>query len=329
MPPMWTVPLRVMAGFALAAGGDGPAPVRRSAPGGRVARGFAAGGDGVGAVARSGCPGHLAGVLGLLPGDAPGQALVGALGVVDVVEAVDPSPGGSAMESARGCRPGWRSRVWPKRSLSPVGGGPVGSAGGGFDAQGAHVPRPGGPVTPRRLGLRAAPLSAARAPGARPGRLRPCRRRRWPPDWSRPGRPGRPPPGGSGRPGAGQVTALRPPARTYSVASSCQQALGAGQVEPAPRRPRSLGRFGPGHPLLTEDPGQGRRRGRLEAHGGHLVVHADRTVVRSRAPPEPRAHRGPGREPDRAGGSGRHRGRRDRGSSTAAGPSSSARRRKT
>ena len=64
-------------------------------------------------------------------------------------------------------------------------------------------------------------------------------------------------------------------------------------------------------------------------HGGHLVVHADRTVVQSRAPPEPRAHRGPGREPDRAGGSGRHRGRRDRGSSTAAGPSSSARRRKT
>ena len=64
---------------------------------------------------------------------------------------------------------------------------------------------------------------------------------------------------------------LRPPARTYSVASSCQQALGAGQVEPAPRRPRSLGRFGPGHPLLTEDPGQGRRRGRLEAHGGRRL----------------------------------------------------------
>ena len=166
--------------------------------------------------------------------------------------------------------------------------------------------------------------------GARPGRLRPCRRRRWPPDWSRPGRPGRPPPGGSGRPGAGQVTALRPPARTYSVASSCQQALGAGQVEPAPRRPRSLGRFGPGHPLLTEDPGQGRRRGRLEAHGGHPCR---RALIgpwpRSRAPPEPRAHRGPGREPDRAGGSGRHRGRRDRGSPAAAGPSSSARRRKT
>ena len=44
--------------------------------------------------------------------------------------------------------------------------------------------------------------------------------------------------------------------------------VGGGVDEPAPRRPRSLGRFGPGHPLLTEDPGQGRRRGRLEAHGG-------------------------------------------------------------
>ena len=42
---------------------------------------------------------------------------------------------------------------------------------------------------------------------------------------------------------------------------------------------------------------------------------------RSRAPPEPRAHRGPGREPDRAGGSGRHRARRDRGPPAAAGPS--------
>ena len=79
------------------------------------------------------------------------------------------------------------------------------------------------------------------------------------------------------------TTALRPPARTYSVASSCQQALGAGQVEPAPGRPRSLGRLGPGHPLPTEEPGQPRRRGRLQAHGGHLVVHADRTVVQSRA----------------------------------------------
>ena len=73
--------------------------------------------------------------------------------------------------------------------------------------------------------------------------------------------------------------------------------VGGGVDEPAPRRPRSLGRFGPGHPLLTEDPGQGRRRGRLEAHGGHLVVHADRTVVQSRAL-QSRAHiEGPGANP--------------------------------
>ena len=138
----------------------------------------------------------------------------------------------------------------------------------------------GRPVTGRRLGPGAAPLSAARAPGARPGRLRPCRRRRWPPDWSRPGRPARPPPGGSGRPGAGQVTALAPAGQDVLAGIRARRrALGAGQVEPAPRRPRSLGRFGPGHPLLTEDPGQGRRRGRLQAHGGHLVVHADRTVA--------------------------------------------------
>ena len=42
-------------------------------------------------------------------------------------------------------------------------------------------------MTPRRLGPGAAPLSAARAPGARPGRPRPCRRRRWPPGWPSPG----------------------------------------------------------------------------------------------------------------------------------------------
>ena len=168
MPPMWTVPLRVMAGFALAAGGDGPAPVRRSAPGGRVARGFAAGGDGVGAVARSGCPGHLGGVPGLLRGDAPGQALVGALGVVDVVEAVD-----LLLELGDGVGQGLLVQVaeqgLAEALVLALGGGPVGSAGGGFDAQGAHVPRPGGPVTPRRLGLRAAPLSAARALGHAPG----------------------------------------------------------------------------------------------------------------------------------------------------------------
>ena len=138
MPPMWTVPLRVMAGFALAAGGDGPAPVRRSAPGGRVARGFAAGGDGVGAVARSGRPGHLGGVPGLLRGDTPGQALVGTLGVVDEVEAVylllklgDGGGQGLLVQVAE--------QGLVEALVLALGGGPVGSAGGGFDAQGAHV----------------------------------------------------------------------------------------------------------------------------------------------------------------------------------------------
>ena len=215
MPPMWTVPLRVMAGFALAAGGDGPAPVRRSAPGGRVARGFAAGGDGVGAVARSGCPGHLGGVPGLLRGDAPGQALVGALGVAGCGRSGRPVSRGLGDGVGQGLPARVAEQGLVEALVLALGGGPVGSAGDGFDAQGAHVPRPGGPVTGRRLGPGAAPLSAARAPGARPGRPRPCRRRRWPPDWSRPGRPGRPPPGGSGRPGAGRSPpCARRPGRT-------------------------------------------------------------------------------------------------------------------
>ena len=282
MPPMWTVPLRVMAGFALAAGGDGPAPVRRSAPGGRVARGFAAGGDGVGVVARSGCPGHLAGVLGLLPGDAPGQALVGALGVAGCGRSGRPVSRGLGDSVGQGL-PARVAEQGLAEALVVARGWWVcrGFAGGGFDARGAHAPRPGGAVTGRRLGPGAAPLSAARAPGARPGRPRPCRRRRWPPgrpspgatsqatarrqwsSWSRPGhrpcarRPGRTrrhpgPPAGVGG-GAGR-TGATPPSVSWTV-----------RPRPAPSRP--------------VDPGRPRRRGRLKAHGGHLVVHADRTVA--------------------------------------------------
>ena len=139
MPPMWTVLLRVMAGFALAAGGDGPAPVRRSAPGGRVARGFAAGGDGVGAVARSGCPGHLAGVLGLLRGDAPGQALVGALGVAGCGRSGRPVSRGLGDGVGQGLPARVAEQGLVEALVLALGGGPVGSAGGGFDAQGAHV----------------------------------------------------------------------------------------------------------------------------------------------------------------------------------------------
>ena len=139
MPPMWTVPLRVMAGFALAAGGDGPAPVRRSVPGGRVARGFAAGGDGVGVVARSGCPGHLAGVPGLLRGDAPGQALVGALGVAGCGRSGRPVSRGLGDGVGQGLPARVAEQGLVEALVLALGGGPVGSAGDGFDAQGAHV----------------------------------------------------------------------------------------------------------------------------------------------------------------------------------------------
>ncbi len=159
------------------------------------------------------------------------------------------------------------------------------------------MPRPGGAVTGRRLGPGAAPLSAARAPGALPGRPRPCRRRRWP--------PGRPSPGATREATARREWSswsrpdhrLAPAGQDVLGGVEPPAGVGGGVDEPAPRRPRSLGRFGPGHPLPTEDPGQPRRRGRLQAHGGHLVVHADRTVVQSRAL-QSRAHiEGPGANP--------------------------------
>ena len=75
--------------LALAGGTDGLVPMHPAPCGGVLLRVWASWGDGGGVVVRSGCLGHLGGVPGLLRGDAPGQALVGALGVVDVVEAVD------------------------------------------------------------------------------------------------------------------------------------------------------------------------------------------------------------------------------------------------
>ena len=75
--------------LAPAGGADGPAPAHPGPVGGVGFGGRARRGDGAGVVARSGRLGDLGGVPGLLRGDAPGQALVGALGVVDVVEAVD------------------------------------------------------------------------------------------------------------------------------------------------------------------------------------------------------------------------------------------------
>ena len=219
-------------------------------PAGASRAGSVGGGDGVGVVARSGRPGDLAGVLGLLRGDAPGRAGVGALGVAGCGRSGRPVSRGLGDSVGQGLPArvaeqglvealvvarGW----WACR----------GFGGGGFDARGAHAPRPGGPVTGRRLGPGAAPLSAARAPGARPGRPRPCRRRRWP--------PGRPSPGATS-----QATARRQwsswsrpghrlaPAGQDVLAGirARRRALGAGRVEPAPRRPRSLGRFGPAPP---------------------------------------------------------------------------------
>mgnify|MGYP000907843271 CR=1 FL=1 len=167
------------------------------------------------------------------------------------------------------------------------------------------MPRPGGAVSGRRLGPGAAPLSAARALGHAPGGYALVEDVDGRLAGHRPGRPVRPPPGASGRPGAGRSPpcARRPGRTRWRRAASRRWGRGRSN-----RRHAALGLLdgsAPPHPLLTEDPGQPRRRGRLKAHGGHLVVHADRTVVQSRAPPEPRAHRGPGREPDRAGGSGR------------------------
>ena len=181
------------------------------------------------------------------------------------------------MESARGCWSRWRSRVWPKRSLSPVGGGPVGSAGDGFDAQGAHVlHQAAGDSAPAGVEGRAVVGQQAlgHAPGGYAlvedvdGRLTGLAR----------GDQG-------GHRQAGVVVLeledhrLAPAGQDVLGGVELPAGVGGGVDEPAPRRPRSLGRFGPGHPLLTEDPGQPRRRGRLKAHGGHLVVHADRTAA--------------------------------------------------
>ena len=153
------------------------------------------------------------------------------------------------------------------------------------------------PVTPRRLGLRAAPLSVSRRWGT-PRAATPLSKTSmaaWPAI-------ARGDQGGHRQAGvvvlepARSPPCARRPGRTRRHPGPLA-GVGGGVDEPAPRRPRSLGRFGPGHPLLTEDPGQGRRRGRLEAHGGHLVVHADRTVVQSRAL-QSRAHiEGPGANP--------------------------------
>ena len=69
--------------IAMTGGTDGLVPMHPAPCGGVLLRVWASWGDGGGVVVRSGCLGHLGGVPGLLRGDAPGQALVGALGVVE------------------------------------------------------------------------------------------------------------------------------------------------------------------------------------------------------------------------------------------------------
>ena len=65
--------------------------------------------------------------------------------------------------------------------------------------------------------------------------------------------------------------------------SSCQQAFESGVDEPPPGRsgPPCWARRGPAS-LARKDPGQGRHRRRLQTHGDHLVVDADRPVVQAR-----------------------------------------------
>ena len=212
--------------LALSGGTDGLVPTHPAPCDGVWLRGRASWGDGGGVVVRSGCLGHLGGVPGLLRGDAPGQALVGALGVVDEVEAVylllklgDGGGQGLLVQVAE--------QGLVETLVLALGVGVVGLGGDGLDPQGAHVlHQASGDSAP--AGIESDAVVGHVGAEAPPGRLRLCRRRRWLPGWSRSRRPERPPPGGSGRPGAGAMTTLRPAVMTYSVASSCQQALGAG-----------------------------------------------------------------------------------------------------
>ena len=212
--------------LALAGGTDGLVPMHPAPCGGVLLRVWASWGDGGGVVVRSGCLGHLGGVPCLLRGDAPGQALVGALGVVDEVEAVylllklgDGGGQGLLVQVAE--------QGLVETLVLALGVGVVGLGGDGLDPQGAHVlHQASGDSAP--AGIESDAVVGHVGAEAPPGRLRLCRRRRWLPGWSRSRRPERPPPGGSGRPGAGAMTTLRPWVMTYSVASSCQQALGAG-----------------------------------------------------------------------------------------------------
>ena len=77
----------------------------------------------------------------------------------------------------------------------------------------------------------------------------------------------------------------------HALAASFQDVLGGVQLpagvrsgvdEPPPGRSGPLPGLGAGHVPGPEDPGQGRHRRRLQPHGDHLVVDADRPVVQAR-----------------------------------------------
>ena len=153
--------------LALPGGADGLVPMH-PAPSGGVRFGLRASwGDGVGVVVWSGRLGDLGGVPGLLRGDAPGQALVGALGVVDVVEAVD-----LLLKIGDGGGQGLLVQVAEQGLVEALvlalGGGVVGLGGDGFDPQGAHVLHQASD-TPPSAGAQGAAVVGHVGAEARPG----------------------------------------------------------------------------------------------------------------------------------------------------------------
>ncbi|ALC99597.1 hypothetical protein AM609_10540 [Actinomyces sp. oral taxon 414] len=103
MPPMWTVPLRVMVSSRSPLGAMG---LRRC--GGRRPAGASRAGSPPGVMGSVSWPGRGARATSVAsqaccPVMRPGRPGWGRWVLQGVVEAVDPSPGGSAMESASGC----------------------------------------------------------------------------------------------------------------------------------------------------------------------------------------------------------------------------------
>ena len=211
--------------LALSGGTDGLVPTHQVPCGGVWLRGRASWGDGGGVVVRSGCLGHFGGVPGLLRGDAPGQALVGALGVVHEVEAVylilkfgDGGGQGLLVQVAE--------QGLVETLVLALGGGVVGLGGDGLDPQGAHVlHQASGDSAP--AGVESDAVVGQQTLGHTPGGYAFVEDV----DGGLTGLAGGDQ-GGHRQAGVAswswKMTTLRPWVMTYSVASSCQQALGAG-----------------------------------------------------------------------------------------------------